>query len=98
MLNFSYTKSSINISGHALFAKYGKDIVCAAVSTAVIVSINIIDKLYLIDKIEYILEEAKFNLVLKELNNKSLNAIFQNLIETLIELSKDYPKYIMEVK
>lgn len=49
MINVSVYKNAENlitgfqISGHALFAKHGKDIVCAAVSALVINTINSIE-------------------------------------------------------
>ena len=40
MIKVDIKKNHINISGHALFDDYGKDIVCASVSSIVITSIN----------------------------------------------------------
>lgn len=37
---------SIDVSGHALFDQYGKDVVCAGVSSVVIGALNALDILY----------------------------------------------------
>ena len=40
MILVERNKNSILITGHALYADYGKDIVCSAVSSIVITTIN----------------------------------------------------------
>ena len=40
MIKIKYTKDSLELTGHAGYADYGKDIVCASVSTLVVCSIN----------------------------------------------------------
>ena len=84
---------TIEISGHAEFDESGKDIVCAAVSTAIIVTANAINLVGFNDHIEYVIEEGYFKLdVLKE--NKILDKLLINLDYTLHDLEKQYPKYI----
>ena len=81
----------IIISGHALYDTLGKDIVCAAVSSMAITTVNAI--LSLEDTISYKEDEGLLKIkVIKdtEINQKILN----NLIRMLNELSDQYPKNI----
>ena len=81
----------IVIKGHAEYDDAGKDIVCAAVSSMAICTVNGIIRLD--DSIDY---EENFGLlkirVLKdtEINNKLLD----NLVELLSELVNQYPENI----
>ena len=82
------------VTGHAGYAKYGKDIVCAAVSTALIMTANLYEQInngYNIIALEA--KEGYFCLEVKTDNEVSL-AISKNLADTLETLAKDYPKYI----
>lgn len=96
MITVSYKKNNdviekINIKGHAKYADYGKDIVCAAVSTMVITSINNI--LTFDEKaIEFNEENNLFinNIKKDEITNKILN----NLLEELLELESKYKSNI----
>ena len=85
--------NTVEVSGHAEFDESGKDIVCAAVSTAIIVTANAINLVGFNDHIELVIEEGYFKLeVLKE--NGILNKLLLNLEYTLHDLEKQYPKYI----
>lgn len=80
------------VSGHANYDEYGKDIVCASVSTVVITSINLALKIdeksvVVIDKPGLI--EAN---ILKR--DDVINKIFINMKDMLVELQKDYSKNI----
>lgn len=80
---------NIEITGHANYADLGKDIVCAAVSSIVITSLNGI--ISLDDKsIEYSGNINIKNIKMDYITNKLLN----NMLNMLIELSNDYPKNI----
>jgi len=85
--------SKIEVSGHALYADSGKDIVCASVSTAIIVTVNALEKLNVLDYIEYEIEEGYFLAVVKE-KNDTVNALLDNLAYSLDDLNNQYPKYI----
>ena len=81
----------IIIKGHAMYADYGKDIVCAAVSSTIITSINAslsIDNESLIydDKNGLDIEVKKNDIVTTKIIN--------NMINNLYELEKAYPKNI----
>ena len=79
------------IKGHAGYDVHGKDIVCAAVSSMAITTINNI--IALDDSIDY--EENSGLLIIRvkrdtEVNNKLLD----NLVRMLTELKEQYPKNI----
>ena len=79
------------IKGHAGYDVRGKDIVCAAVSSMAITTINNI--IALDDSIDY--EENSGLLIIRvkrdtEVNNKLLD----NLVRMLTELKNQYPKNI----
>ena len=79
------------IKGHAGYDVRGKDIVCAAVSSMAITTINNI--IALDDSIDY--EENSGLLIIRvkrdtEINNKLLD----NLVRMLTELKNQYPKNI----
>ena len=95
MIKVNYKKDKrikeIKISGHANFADYGKDIVCAAVSTMVTTTINNIlaidnDAIKYVDSDGYILISNEDN----EIADKLLN----NMLDMLNDLAKDYPNNI----
>lgn len=95
MIKIEVTKEKIIISGHAGYSYVGKDIICSAVSSIVITTINGI--LRLEDTIKYEIEENKTTIeIIKETNiNKTL---ITNMLEELNELASDYPKNIKFIK
>ncbi|NLN50470.1 MAG: ribosomal-processing cysteine protease Prp [Acholeplasmataceae bacterium] len=85
--------SEVEVKGHAEFAELGEDIVCASVSTAVILSANLIERLKEKENVELKEADGYFHLkVLKQTNN--IKVIIQNLVWTLKELEKQYPHFI----
>ena len=91
MIKVVVDNNKIEISGHANFDDYGKDIVCASVSSIVITTINACieideDSIYYEDKEKLIIEIKKENEVIKKLIN--------NMVFMLESLEKDYPKNI----
>ncbi len=82
---------NINISGHAHYAESGRDIVCSAVSSIVITTVNAaltLDK----DSVRYNDTKGMRIEILKETD--TINKLFQNMIDLLKELEKDYQKNI----
>lgn len=80
----------IEISGHAKYEEYGKDIVCAGVSSITITTINAI---------------LSFNETIKVTDNNILsinvlqndnitNTLLNNMIDLLSQIEKEYPKNI----
>ena len=79
------------IKGHAKYDEYGKDIVCAAVSTMAITTINAI--LCLEDSIDF--EENSGILKIKVLNDTEVvQKLLDNLYQELNEVHDMYPKNI----
>ncbi len=88
-------ESLLEVSGHAGFGPKGEDIVCASISTACIMTANLIDKMkeksYNI--LDAVCEEGYFRLQVKT-NDLVINDIFENLVDTLDALQKEYPAYL----
>ena len=88
--NNNYYKRII-ITGHANYDDFGKDIVCAAVSSTVITSVN---SFLAIDN-ESISYEDKNGLDIKVLKDDEVTTkIINVMITNLYELEKVYPKNI----
>lgn len=88
--------SSIELRGHAGFAVEGKDIVCSAISTASLTTVNMIDK---INK-DCIKVETKAGYLYMSLDYQKLtdeqiyyvDLAVKNLIDVYEEISSQYPK------
>ncbi|MCM1053566.1 MAG: ribosomal-processing cysteine protease Prp [Ruminococcus sp.] len=92
MIKVHIFNKKIIITGHADFADYGKDIVCASVSSIVITSVNASLR---IDKNSIIYKEAKDKLTLDiNSDNKNILLIIENMLEMLKELALTYKKNI----
>ncbi|WP_225696215.1 ribosomal-processing cysteine protease Prp [Candidatus Phytoplasma sp. AldY-WA1] len=87
----------ISIKGHALYAPENHDIVCASVSTAIIITINAIEIFELQSNIDYSLKKGSFSLELLKFDS-IINKLLLNLEYNLKDLSKNYPKYLKEMK
>lgn len=82
----------LEVQGHADYDIFGKDIVCASISTALIFTANLIEKLNLgYNIMDLVCEEGYFRLQIKT-SDRTANAVFENLEDTLEEISKQYPK------
>lgn len=82
---------SIVLSGHAMYDDYGKDIVCASVSSIVITTVNAIIRINN-DAIEYRQDD---DLVITiKLHDKVTDLLLENMLELLTELEKQYKKNI----
>ena len=82
----------IEILGHAMYDDFGKDIVCAGVSSIVTTSINAI----LSFNNEYITYKSKkdiFTIEIKE-NDEIVDKLINNMINMLKEIEENYPKNI----
>ena len=82
---------SILIKGHANYDTFGKDIVCASVSTMMITTINCINVLD--ESLDF--EEKKGLLVIRVIKDTEVNQkLLDNLIIQFEELVSLYPKNI----
>ena len=80
----------ILIKGHALYDDYGKDIVCASVSSIVITTVNAIES---IDKDSISYDEKVFLIKLLK-HDLIVDKLISNMINLLKELECDYPNNI----
>ncbi|HPG43560.1 MAG TPA: ribosomal-processing cysteine protease Prp [Acholeplasmataceae bacterium] len=87
----------ITVSGHAQYKPHGQDIVCAAVSTATLVTANAIEHLALNHLIDLTVDEGYFQITMKE-DNDIVERLLDNLEYTLNDFEKQYPKYIKNQK
>ena len=80
------------IFGHANYEDEGKDIVCAAVSSIVITSVNLALRF---DDKSLEVKEDKGLIDAKVLTyNDTINEVLINMIEMLTELQTQYKKYV----
>ncbi|HLT00333.1 MAG TPA: ribosomal-processing cysteine protease Prp [Acholeplasma sp.] len=87
----------IKVKGHALFGDYGTDIVCASVSTALIMTANAIEILGLNDHIQTKVKSGDFELKVKKYN-PTVEGLLQNLKYTFSELEAQYNSHIKNLK
>ena len=83
---------NISIVGHACFDVYGKDIVCASVSSIVITSVNAIIRLNS-DSINYDNSNGLSITVLD--HNNVTDTLIDNMVKLLKDLEKQYKKNII---
>lgn len=83
----------IKILGHAMYDDFGKDIVCSAVSSIVITTIN---GLLAIDDESILYEEKKdeLDIIIKK-ENDIVNKLIRNMLDLLESLNEQYPKNII---
>ncbi|MEG2351553.1 MAG: ribosomal-processing cysteine protease Prp [Bacilli bacterium] len=82
----------INVSGHANYDEYGKDIVCSSVSSIVITSVNLIDKFdSKVVEVKQIDGNVNIRVIKKD---EIVNKILINMFEMLKELSNEYKKNV----
>lgn len=92
MIKVLSTKNLIKISGHANYDDYGKDIVCAAVSSLVTASVN---DMYIVnsDAIKYT-DDGKIITIEIVKDDELIYKLLNNLKQLLINLSEDYKENI----
>ena len=96
MIKVVSKKNLIVITGHADYDDYGKDIVCASVSSIVITSINACLR-FNNESIKY--KEEKDKLTIDIINNdKNTLLIIDNMMSMLEELAKMYQRNIKIIK
>ena len=84
--------NGFEISGHALFAESGKDIICAAVSSAAYMAANTVTEIIRADA-KAQAEGGAMVLTLNEPNTQA-ETVLRGLELHLTELSKQYPQHI----
>ncbi len=92
MIKVNVLPNKIIIEGHAMYDDYGKDIVCASVSSIVITTVNAclsIDQ----TAIAYNQKEDQFTIDQRK-ENTIIDKLIKNMVNLLNELAQDYPKNI----
>ena len=92
MIKVNVKDDNIVITGHAKYAEYGKDIVCASVSSIVISTVNAILKF---DEEAISYKEEANKLVIDILKKDKITIkLIGNMIDMLNELSDQYPENV----
>lgn len=88
----------IQIEGHADYAEYGKDIVCAAVSGITIGMINAIEKLLDVQLITDSVDAGKLDFQIPTISTSEVEAKVQLLLEAMIvalsNVADEYPQFV----
>lgn len=96
MIKVEIKQNNIVIKGHANYDDYGKDIVCASVSSIVITSINAALRINP-NSISYKEDKDKLNIDIIS-NDNITSLIIENMVKMLEELANSYKKNIKIVK
>lgn len=82
----------IEILGHAMYDDFGKDIVCAGVSSIVTTTVNAI-LTFNKDYISYSSDKDEFTILINN-HNEIVDNLINNMINMLSQIEEDYPKNI----
>ena len=83
---------SIIFEGHALYDNYGKDIICASVSSIYFCTINAIYALN--EKSIIVTSEKEKQMIKVKIKDNIIQTLLQNMINCLERIEKQYPKNI----
>ncbi len=92
MIKVKVTEKNISILGHADYDEYGKDIVCAAVSSIVLCSVEAISQ-FDMNAVDIKETTNKLEIIINKTDDITQKLI-TNMINCLKELEKKYPKNI----
>lgn len=95
MISVKVSDKKISILGHAMFAEYGKDIVCSACSSIVTTTVNGILSINK-DSLDYSINEEGMEITIKK-SDEITSKLIDNMVNLLKELESNYPDNI-EVK
>lgn len=92
MIKVIYNDNTVRVSGHANYAEYGKDIVCASVSSIITTVVNCIMNL---DKTSITYQDDGKTIIITKINNNEVvNTIFATMIDILKDLENQYKENI----
>ena len=91
MIKVVYSSNSLIVTGHANYDDYGKNIVCASVSSSITCTVN---GIYSLNKNSILYKDDSNTIEIKILDDENALKLFNNLILMLKDLAKDYPKNI----
>ena len=101
MINISVAKKNgvyrnFNCSGHAGFAEYGNDVVCAAVSTLVINTVNAIEEFTgcCISLDENDSENGKLSISFPDGTDEKAGLLMDALLLGLKQIARDHDEYV----
>lgn len=86
--------SGFHLSGHAGAQEHGKDIVCAAVSSAAYMTVNTITDVLLAEPLTLSAQDGDMQLALKPADLSSCGTLLQGFRLHMTELAKQHPKNI----
>ena len=92
MIKVEIKKNQILIKGHADYAEFGKDIVCAAVTSIVTTTVNAIIRLDS-NSISFKNESGLIEITIKK-HSDLVDTLILNMTELLKDLEKKYKKNI----
>ena len=96
MIKVEIENNKVEINGHANYDDYGKDIVCASVSSIVITTINAIIEF---DPESIYYEDLNNRILIEKLKDDDItNKLINNMIELLEELEKSYKDNIKIIR
>ena len=96
MIKVEIENNKIEIKGHANYDDYGKDIVCASVSSIVITTINAIIEF---DPESIYYEDLNNRILIEKLKDDDITSkLINNMIELLEELEKSYKDNIKIIR
>lgn len=91
MIDIKYARSSIKITGHAMFAKKGNDIVCAGVSAIVFGAIKWFDPQDI--RLEQNKKDNSICLTLKNCSKENMK-LLDLIVKQLKPITKHYSQYV----
>ena len=89
MIKVNKNNNIITISGHANSAEYGKDIVCASVSSIIYTTVNALKRIN--EKSIDFEDDSVMKITVLE-NDEITNNLIDNMMELLKSIETDYPK------
>lgn len=84
----------VRISGHAMYASHGNDIVCAGISAFAYMTANNIIKFGKEKNVEVLIEDGEFQITVKRMSCKTVQTLLESLVDHLKSLSVQYKKHL----
>ena len=92
MIKIKVGEKNISILGHANYDDYGKDIVCSAVSSITMCTVEAI-ALFDINAVDIKQSKDKLDIIINK-EDEITSKLINNMLNCLKELEKQYPKNI----
>ncbi len=83
----------IKVTGHANSAEYGKDLVCAGVSTTIVGTYNTLEKFNELNHGEFIVQEGFAHFIINQPTREN-QLILETMVTTLETIEFSYGKFI----